>query len=353
MEKYYESFDQSNKIRHDQYNQLVNYLSEIIKDGYLASDKCFNPDFSSIEKYSESSEKYRQELEKIIGYPPPHHIEETKIKEEYVGEDDLCFIYRIYISVDVNLDCYGLYLIPKAIGKKAPLLLSFHGGGGCPELICNFERTDNYNDASRKFLKEGFIVFSPLFSFRSLVDGENTDIPQDMRSMLDNRAKWAGTSLAAIEVFKVRKALDYLLTRDEVDTERVGLAGLSYGGFYALLVTALDIRIKFCISSCYFNDRVIINEKHPFDFFDWTWKGSINEFSDAQLVALVCPRPCFIEVGLNDDLFPVKGARSMLERASEYYTKLGIKNRLHYFEFEGGHEFNLEFLEYLRNNMYF
>lgn len=347
MERYEERFELSKKIRDEQYSQLVNYTSKIIAERHLMGEECFNPDFSSIEEYTGSTVEYRKKLERVIGYPPPHHFEEFRVREEYVAEDDLCYIYRLNITVDDDLDCYGLYLVPKSLAEKAPLILCFHGGGGCPELICNFERTDNYNDAARKFLERGFIVFAPLFSFRSVVDDENTDIPIDMRLILDIRAKWIGTSLAAIEIFKVIKSFEFLLTRKEVDTDQVGVAGLSYGGFYALMVAALEERIKFCISSCYFNDRILINKKYPTQFYDWIWKGSINYFSDPQLVALICPRPCFIEVGLYDELFPIEGARFIIEKAREYYKRLGIEDRIHYYEFEGEHEFNLGFIEEL------
>lgn len=349
MEKFFEKFEHSKNIRHEQSNQLIDYLSKTVKVCYLKSEDKFNPDFSSKEKYIEYTEYFRKKLAMTIGYPPPSENSEIKAREEYVGEDELCYIYRLFISVDVSMECYGIYMIPKSLDKKAPLLLCLHGGGGCPEMICNFERTDNYNNASRRFLSEGFIVFSPLFSFRSFADEENTDIPRNLRDILDIRAKWAGTSLVAIETFKVIKALDYLLAKDEIDIENVGVAGLSYGGFYALIVAALEARIKFCISSCYFNDRILVNEKHPADFYDLTWKGSINEFSDVQLVALICPRLCFIEVGVFDELFPVEGARAMITKARKFYKELELEDRLVYKEFEGGHEFNLGFIEELKN----
>lgn len=349
MEKFTEKYEKSKHIRDEQYNQLVSYLANQLKLAYKKREDYFTPDYSSIENYKKSIIKYRMDFLNIIGYPPPYRETAVKAREEFVGEDDLCRIYRIFVTVSEDLECYGIYMVPKGLKGKAPLMLVLHGGAGCPELVCNFDGSENYNDASRRFLQEGFIVYSPLFSFWPFVDRDSTEIPKDMRSILDIRAKWLNTSLAAIEIFKVEKSLDFVLSKEEIDSNDVGVAGLSYGGFYSLLIAAIDLRIKYCISSCYFNDRVVVNEIHPGELFDWTWKGAIEKITDAEIVGMICPRPCIIEVGINDYFIPVEGARNEYNRARKYYDKLGISDRLKYIEFEGTHEFNLfEASEYVK-----
>ena len=344
MEGYIEKFEISKHIRDGQYRQLVDYLADQLETANSERSVFFAPDCESIDIYIRSIEYYRKCFLDIIGYPPPHQATHLPPREEYVGEDELCRIYRIYIPVAENLECYGLYMVPKTIsGKalKAPLMLSLHGGNGCPELLCNFVDSMNYNDASRRFLKEGFIVFSPLFTFWPYVDRDCTDIPKDVRSILDLRAKWIGSSLMSIEIFKVIKALDYLLAREEINSSDVGISGLSYGGFYAMLITAIDNRIHYCVSSCAFNDRVLVNQMHPGELFDWTWKGNIGKIADAEIIGMICPRPCIIEMGIKDYYVPIEGARTEYSRAKKHYDKLEIGERFTYLEFDGTHEYNL------------
>ena len=348
MPGYFESFQKSKHIRDEQYKQLETYLAEKIEIAGEKRKHGFRPDFTTAEKYLKSICLYRERIKEIIGYPPPHTPVGPDCKEEFVGEDELCAIYRLFIKVAEGLTCYGIYMLPKDKNGKVPLALALHGAGGCPEMICNFDGMGNYNDASRKLVKQGYAVFSPLFSFRSYADADETEIPKNMRAILDKKAKWLGTSLAAIETFKLISALDYLIQKEEIDSNRIIAAGLSFGGFYALLISAIDERVKCCISSCYFNDRVLIEEKHYDDFYDWIWKGSLTGFTDVELVALICPRLCIIEVGKNDELFPVGGARKVIDDARHFYTGLGMDENLKYYEFDGGHEFNLGFLSELK-----
>lgn len=350
MEKYFEKYEDSKGIRHDQYNQLLDYLDDLSLKADTIRHSYFSPDYESPEKYAESLEKYRIDLKKTIGFPPPAEDIQTDVKEVFVGEDDLCYIYRLFIKIAKGIECYGIYMVPKASRAKMPLVLSFHGGANCPELICNFGgEENNHHDASRRFVAEGYIVFSPLFIYNCMAVENDTIIPVNVRDSMDQYTKWLGTSLPAVELFKVSKALDYLLTRPEVDENEIGVVGLSYGGFYALMISAIDARIKFCISSCYFNDRKLIREKYPAGFWDWYWYDSLAKFTDVELAGMICPRLLIIEVGTRDELFPVEGASSQAIPAAEYYKKLKIGDRFKYIEFDGVHEFNLiEAMSYIK-----
>ena len=70
-------------------------------------------------------------------------------------------------------------------------------------------------------------------------------------AVLGNLAYLAGTNLARWEVWDGMRALDYLLTRPDVDPERISITGTSGGGFQAAHIAALDTRIKVAAPSCY------------------------------------------------------------------------------------------------------
>ena len=70
-------------------------------------------------------------------------------------------------------------------------------------------------------------------------------------AVLGNLAYLAGTNLARWEIWDGIRAVDYLLTRPDVDPERINITGTSGGGFQAAHIAALDPRIKVAAPSCY------------------------------------------------------------------------------------------------------
>ncbi len=51
-------------------------------------------------------------------------------------------------------------------------------------------------------------------------------------------------------IFNHMRCVDYLISRAEVDPERIGVIGHSLGGHNSLFVAAFDERIKVIVSSC-------------------------------------------------------------------------------------------------------
>ncbi len=66
-------------------------------------------------------------------------------------------------------------------------------------------------------------------------------------------ASHMGGSIAGIRVRDSRRLIDYLETRNEFDTSRLGSMGLSGGGMVAMFTTCVDERIKACVISGYFS----------------------------------------------------------------------------------------------------
>src|SRR5687767_1535675 len=59
---------------------------------------------------------------------------------------------------------------------------------------------------------------------------------------------WAGTTWAGVNFGDDSRCVDYLLSRKEVDPERIGCTGLSGGGWRTNIMAALEPRIKAAVS---------------------------------------------------------------------------------------------------------
>lgn len=293
-----------------------------------------------IDAYSKSQEGSVESLRRVflnrIGYPIPGLQAKGPLRLEKTGEDDTAVYHRTWLPLTggkgETLEAYGLYIVPKKpLAKRTPLVISQHGGGGFPEMA-TYNGGTNYKDQVRGAIKEGYIVYAPLTLMYPFGDRDRgTAIPADVRKVVDARLRAQGTSLAALDVMKIKLALDALVKRPEIDPNRIAMIGLSYGGFYSTYVAALDPRIKVVVASCSFrNDPAIV---------DGTAEGRLLDLAPADVAALIAPRPLQIQSGIHDKLIPIEPSRLAAKRALEHYTRQGAADKLNFEEFDGGHEF--------------
>lgn len=110
----------------------------------------------------------RLQVKSRIGYPPPQMKVSGSQQLVKTGEDPVATYYRSYLPVGDGLDAYGLYIVPKKLAaKRAPLVISKHGGGGFPEMA-TFHGGTNYKDQVRGAVAEGYIVYAPHSGYVSL-----------------------------------------------------------------------------------------------------------------------------------------------------------------------------------------
>ncbi len=329
MRLYSESPAAGNVHRERVLEQIDELLAARRKSVDAERRAAFGPDLSSPVAYERSLGPYRDRLAGLLGWPLCGELPtKTTMRKKLVAEDDLGKIFRVWIEILPPLETYGLLFIPKG-HTPFPLVISQHGGAGTPELCSGLFHSANYNDMSRRMVRRGYAVFAPQLPMWREDFGPAVD-----QLLLDRRLKQLGGSVAALNVYQIRGCLDVLSTLDEIDETRIGMMGLSWGGFYTLVTTALDTRIKVALTSCFFNDR------YTYDLPPAVWLGSARSFLDPEIAALVCPRPLYVEVGNNDEHFSVETARPEAERVAAVYDALGVGDRFRYHEHEGAHEFD-------------
>jgi hypothetical protein len=331
---YEEKEDVGNKYREKLYDELLDLIENRRSLAREKRKEFFNYDSTNENLYIKSISPLREKFKSMLGWPLTEESgfgSKEEANYEFVAEDDLGSIYRVQIPVLKGLTAYGIYFKPHGEGRF-PLVISQHGGLGTPEACSGFFGSGNYHDMTRRVLKRGVAVFA----HQMLLWNQDRFGPKFDRISIDNKLKQLGSSITAVEIFKLQMSINKLLERPELDPERVGMIGLSYGGFYTLFTAAVEERIKVAVSSCFVNDRFKV------DWHDWTWFNAGNTFLDADICGLVCPRPLYIEAGDKDELFDVNGFKETAEEASHFYSKLGINDRFASVVFNGIHELNPE-----------
>ena len=284
-------------------------------------------------KIAADRETFRREYLDLLGWPLNEYEEyrNTRMNVRVIphGENDFAVIRQMQFEVLPGLWFYGLYFEHKNKTEDLPFVICQHGGLGTPEVVSGvLGETYNYNNLLERAATygRGAHTFAP-----GLYLWSDDYSPKKDRGSIDNDLKQLGGSIAALEVFAIRRTLDYFADEGYAKEGHIGMIGLSYGGSYTLLTAAAEPRITAAYSSCQYNDR------YRYNWPDWTWKNSAM-FLDAEMAALVAPRALYLEEGDSDELFDDKDFLKECERAVPFYEAADAKDKLKYRAFPGTHE---------------
>ena len=272
-------------------------------------------------------EKYREELKQMLGWPltEPADRNIPNAVFEKLSDEEGYTVFRVQLEILTGLTLTGLFFKMQGDEKK-PLIIIQHGGGGTPEIISGmYGGTSNYNDMLMRVAKRGVHAFAP----QLLLWGEPYGIPFD-RTDIDARLKRVGSSITAIELYGIRRVLDFFEAESYVSA--FGMVGLSYGGFYTLFAAAIDTRIKSSLSCSFFNKRDRCARS------DWIWTNSAKKFDDAEVACLIYPRKLYIAMGDKDELFDSRYSAESFERMKDYCKSIRT-DWVDLTVFDGTHEF--------------
>ncbi len=338
-EQYREPFAESYPIRERQHMQMKEYLDNFPTPSEEPVEKEFKLDFSSIARFQQSLEPVRAYLKVVAGFPPPGAVEDPEPRFEKVASDQVADIYRVWTPVFGGFETYGIYMVPRNLKGKAPVIVAVHGGSGCPEAICDLDTRVNYKSFGPEACKRGYIVYAPgvLMSVSYAEPPDQFPEGMDFRALRE-LAREKGTSSDMLQVYGIIESTKAVCeARKEADGDRVGMTGLSMGGGYTLMTTPLEPKIKVAVCSGGFGARE--EQNIPEDPSTVTVGGRPSR---VMLACLICPRPLMIQSGEQDSVVPLEGARRGAPIVRAFYEKLGIDDRFELNVHPEGHVFNNE-----------
>jgi len=136
-----------------------------------------------------------------------------------------------------------------------------------------------------------------------------------------------GESFARYRIWDAKRALDYLVSRPEVDAERIGCTGCSGGGALTTYISALDSRIKAAAPACWMNSYRVLFTGPVGDSEQSLPYFLSSGLDQADYVELFAPKPWMI-VSTIEDFFPLEGARQIFEEAHHWYRLYGAEDRV-------------------------
>jgi cephalosporin-C deacetylase-like acetyl esterase len=156
-----------------------------------------------------------------------------------------------------------------------------------------------------------------------------------------------GLPLSGLQVYENTRAVDYLLTRPEVDRERIGITGASGGGNQTMYAGAWDERLKCVVPVCsvgnyqaYLGAACCMCEVVP---------GALTFTEESGLLAMVAPRALMVISATKDAFqFSVDEAKKSLALADPVFKLSGKPGNIRHAIFESPHDYS----KAMREEMY-
>jgi dienelactone hydrolase len=247
-----------------------------------------------------------------------------------------------------DLSVFAYFLVPKS-GSVLPAVICLPGHGRGCDPVAGIDENGNPDTTDKEYqhsfgaqaARQGFaaLVIEQLgFGCRRDPGARKKGASTSSCQPAAGAALLLGQTMAAWRSWDVMRAIDYLVTRPEVDAGRIACMGISGGGTVALYAAALEPRIRAAVLSgsfarfrdCIFSISHCIDNYVP-DILHWA------EMSD--VAGLIAPRPVFVESGERDDIFPVDSARAAVAELRRVYALFGSEDRLGHEVFPRVHSF--------------
>ena len=147
-----------------------------------------------------------------------------------------------------------------------------------------------------------------------------------------------GKCMAWKNILDMRRAVDLLTERPEVQAERIGCYGHSMGSTHTWLVGPWEPRLQCLVGSCCLPTYKGIHEERLLHCFP-NFVPGIYPFGDTPDIAgLIAPRPLLMNFGELDSGSPIDEVRAGVKTIAAHYADAGSPAQFsHYIEAGSGH----------------
>jgi len=327
----------------------------------------------------------REKVIDLLSYNPP----EAPLNPVTISQTD-CGAYireEVEFNVSAQSRISGTLLIPKGGEAPYPAVVALHDHGGYyyhgreklldtpdePGILRDFKE-ELYEGVSwaSELVKEGYVVLiidafyfgARRVDYDSLSDeikalygdplqGLEKDseayikafneMSQKYEAILIKHILTAGATWAGIMAHDDRVSVDYLLTRPEVDPNRIGCAGLSLGGYRGALLAGTDPRISCAVVTGWMPSYKSLLHSHLREHTYMVYiPGLLRHMEFPDLLSTFTPNPLFVQQCRQDNLYPETGMQEAADRIKAVYQKAGAPEEFKYAFYDCPHRFGRE-----------
>jgi dienelactone hydrolase len=159
-----------------------------------------------------------------------------------------------------------------------------------------------------------------------------------------NLGRWwwqaLGYTPAGVECWNGIRAIDYLITRPDVDPARIGVTGISGGGAATFWIAAADDRVACAAPTSGLSDlESYVNHKVIDGHCDCMFMVNTYRWEWTTIAALVAPRPLLFANSDHDAIYPMDGNARVISRLRKFYALLGHPELVADHVSPGGHDY--------------
>ncbi|HEX6962187.1 MAG TPA: prolyl oligopeptidase family serine peptidase [Lacipirellula sp.] len=312
-------------------DQMINaYLAAQVEQIAAKTEE----DFADAATWQKRRERYKREYLYMLGLDPMP--ERTPLHPTITGsmEQDDYVVDNLHFQSRPGLYVTGNLYRPKQfkLGKRLPAVLYVCGHS-------NRGRDGNksgYQSHGIWFARHGYICLT----IDTLQLGEIAGAHHGTYKL--NRWSWLsrGYTPAGVEAWNGIRAIDYLVSRPDVDPEKIAVTGISGGGAATIWIAAADERVKVAVPvsgisdlRSYVCDHVI--EGHCdcmflHNAYRWPW---------ARIPALIAPRPLLVVNSDQDPIFPMSGNHRLANQLEQAYRLYGAGDMVDVMTSVGDHAY--------------
>lgn len=333
LKDWWEWTDGENMLIHSINKQAFKMLDK--RDSEIAALK-------TKEDWIARQKKVKETLLKIVGPFP----EKTPLNAKITGtiQRDGYRIEKILYESIPNYFVTGCLFIPDGIKGKRPVILNVLG---------HWEQGFRAKETQQfiyNFVKKGFIVFA----IDPVGQGERVQYYNPVTKRIDimgatnqhsymaHQCFLIGSSTARYFTWDGIRAVDYLLTRSEVDPERIGLTGISGGGTQTAYIGAMDQRISAYAPTCYITGfRRLLESIGPQDGEQNMYHAVSEGITHADYLEVSAPKPILM-VTTTRDIFSIQGAKETYREALNAYKAFGKEENFLRCEDDSAHGYTIK-----------
>ena len=280
----------------------------------------------------------KEKLMEIVGPFP----EKTPLNPKITGtiKRDGYRIEKIIYEAMPEYYVTGCLYVPEGVKGKVPAIVNVIGHN--QEAF----RNELYQVINYNLVKKGMMVFAidppgqgeHVQYFDPKINFSSVGYTVVEHTYFGNQCFLTGSSAARYFTWEGIRAIDYLVSRKDVDPERIGVTGFSGGGTVTSYISAFDERVKVSIPCSWATmNRALLETKAGQDGESIVPHGIARGITFEDFIEVRAPKPTLMTFVSRDEYLALQGARDALTEAKRAYQAYGLEDNIQLSEDDSKH----------------